>query len=80
MVPTDFGNGHTIYGNFQRWHQTGVWRQVMDTLRRWERQGQGRLSEPATGCADSQSIKTATPGMEVALAATRKSQGVNAMF
>src|SRR5262245_4051006 len=33
---------------------------IMDTLRQWERQSQGRLPEPSACCADSQSIKTAT--------------------
>jgi hypothetical protein len=37
----------------------------MTTLRYWERQGQGRLPEPSAGCVDSQSIKTATQGIDV---------------
>jgi putative transposase len=65
MMPTDIGNGHTIYGYFRRWRQAGVWGRVMDTLRQRERQSQGRLPEPSACCADSQSIKTATQGEDV---------------
>jgi transposase len=75
MMPTDFGNGHTIYGYFRRWRQAGVWGRVMDTLRQWERQGQGRLPEPSAGCADSQSIKTATQGQDVGFDGNKKVKG-----
>jgi putative transposase len=75
LMPTDFGNGHTIYGYFRRWRQAGVWAQVMDTLRHWERRGQGRLPEPSAGCADSQSIKTATQGQDVGFDGHKKVKG-----
>jgi transposase len=51
MMPTDIGNGHTIYGYFRRWRLTGVWERVMETLHQWERQSQGRLPEPSACCA-----------------------------
>ena len=47
------------YGYFRRWRQAGVWGRIMNTLRQWERQRQGRLPEPSACCTDSQSIKTA---------------------
>jgi putative transposase len=75
MVPKDFGNGHTIYGYFRRWRQDGVWTHCMDTLRHWDRQCQGRLPEPSAGCADSQSIKTATQGTDVGFAGNKKIKG-----
>ena len=75
MMPTDFGNGHTIYGYFRRWRHQGVWAQVMTTLRRWERQCQGRLAEPSASCADSQSIKTATQGTEIGFDGNKKVTG-----
>jgi transposase len=59
------GSTHTIYGYFRRWRLTGVWERGMAMLRQWERQSQGRLSEPSACCADSQSIKTATQGEDV---------------
>lgn len=75
MMPTDIGNGQTIYGYFRRWRQTGVWGRVMDTLRQWERQSQGRLPEPSACCADSQSIKTATQGEDVGFDGHKKIKG-----
>ena len=75
MMPTDIGNGHTIYGYFRRWRLTGVWERVMDTLRQWERQSQGRLPEPSACCADSQSIKTATQAEDVGFDGHKKIKG-----
>jgi putative transposase len=75
MMPTDIGNGHTIYGYFRRWRVTGVWGRVMDTLRQWERQSAGRLPEPSACCADSQSIKTATQGEDVGFDGNKKIKG-----
>lgn len=75
MMPTDIGNGHTIYGYVRRWRQAGVWGRVMDTLHQWERQSQGRLPAPAACCADSQSIKTATQGEDVGFDGHKKVKG-----
>jgi putative transposase len=75
MMPTDIGNGHTIYGYFRRWRLTGVWQRIMDTLRQWERQSQGRLPEPSACCADSQSIKTATQHEDVGFDGHKKIKG-----
>ena len=75
MMPTDIGNGHTIYGYFRRWRQAGGWGRVMDTLHQWERQSQGRLPAPAACCADSQSIKTATQGEDVGFDGHKKVKG-----
>lgn len=75
MMPTDIGNAHTIYGYFRRWRRAGVWARVMDTLRQWERQSQGRLPEPSACCADSQSIKTATQAEDVGFDGHKKIKG-----
>jgi putative transposase len=75
MMPRDLGNGHTIYGYFRRWRKTGVWAQVMDTLRQWERRCHGRLAEPSASCADSQSIKVATQGKDVGFDGNKKVKG-----
>jgi len=74
MMPKDWGNGHTIYGYFRRGRREGVWTRLMDTLRHWERQGQGRLPEPSAGCAESQSIKTATQGQDVGFDGKRQQE------
>lgn len=75
MMPTDIGNGHTIYGSFRRWRRDGVWARVMETRHQWERQSQGRLPEPSACCAASQSIKTATQGEDVGFDGHKKSKG-----
>jgi putative transposase len=80
MMPTDLGNGHTIYGYFRRWRREGVWERLMTTLRHWERQGQGRLPEPSAACVDSQSIKTATQGTDVGFDGHKKVKGRNGIF
>jgi putative transposase len=74
MLPTDFGHWQTIYGYFRRWRATSVWG-GMATLRHWERRCQGRLLEPSAGCADSQSIKTATQGEEIGFDGNKKITG-----
>jgi putative transposase len=75
MMPTDLGNGHTIYGYFRRWRRQGLWARLMDTLRRQERQRQGRLPELSACCADSQSIKTATQDEDVGFDGHKKIRG-----
>jgi putative transposase len=75
MMPTDLGNGHTIYGSFRRWRLTGVWGRVMDTLRQWERQSQGRLPEPSACCAESQRIRAATQDQDMGCDGHKKIKG-----
>jgi putative transposase len=75
MLPQEFGPWETVYGYFRRWRYAGVWARVMDTLRQWERQSQGRLPEPSACCADSQSIKTATQGEAVGFDGHKKIKG-----
>jgi len=75
MLPKEFGPWETVYGYFCRWRRAGVWARVMDTLRQWERQSQGRLPEPSACCADSQSIKTATQGEDVGFDGHKKITG-----
>jgi transposase len=75
MLPTDISKAHTIYGYFRRWRLTGVLGRIMDTLRQWERQSQGRLPEPSACCADSQSIKTATQAEDVGFDGHKKIKG-----
>jgi len=48
---------------------------VMDTLRQWECQSQGRLPEPSTCCVDGQRIKTATQDTEVGFEGNKTIKG-----
>jgi putative transposase len=75
MMPHDFGSGMTIYGYFRRWRQQGVWHDVMDTLRIWERRDKGQKDDPSAGCADSQSIKVTTQPQEVGFDGNKKIKG-----
>jgi putative transposase len=75
LLPQDLGKGSTIYGYFRRWRLDGLWTRLLETLRQWERQCQGRLAEPSACCADSQSIKTATQGQEVGFDGNKKVKG-----
>jgi putative transposase len=75
MMPTDLGHGSTIYGYFRRWRLAGLWARLMETLRQWERQCQGRLAEPSAACADSQSIKVTTQGKDGGFDGNKKVKG-----
>jgi putative transposase len=75
MMPPDIGTVHTLSGYWRRWRQAGVWERVMDTLRQWARQSQGRRPAPSAGCADSQCIKTATQGQDGGFDGPKKVQG-----
>jgi putative transposase len=65
----------TIYGYFRRWRQQGVWADLMDTLRTWERRGQGRKDDPSAGCADSQTIKGTTQHQDVGFDGNKRIKG-----
>lgn len=75
LMPRDLGNGMTIYGYFRRWHQQGVWSDLMDTLRIWKRRDQGRKDHPSAGCADSQSIKVTTQNQDVGFNGNKNIKG-----
>ena len=75
MMPRDLGNGMTIYGYFRRWRQQGVWADLMDMWRTWQRRDEGRKDDPSASCADSQSIKVSTQGQEVGLDGNKKIKG-----
>ena len=75
LMPRDLGKGMTIYGYFRRWRQQGVWADLMDILRTWERRGQGRKDDPSAGCADSQTIKVTTQHQDVGFDGNKKIKG-----
>jgi putative transposase len=67
MLPKEYGPWSTAYGYFNRWSKSGLWKKVMDVLRKKERQRQARKANPSAGCVDSQSVKTATQGKDVGI-------------
>src|SRR5215831_7568814 len=56
----------------QRRASRGGWTRVMETLRQWERQSQGRLLAPSLCCANSQSIKAAPQGTDIGFDGNKK--------
>jgi putative transposase len=75
LLPPEFGNWSTIYGYCKRWRRAGVWAEVMETLRQWERRCLGRLPEPSAGSIDAQSIKTATQSEDIGFDGNKKIKG-----
>jgi putative transposase len=75
MMPHDLGNGMTIYGYLRRWRQQGIWADLMDIMRTWQRRDQGRKDAPSASWADSQSIKVTTQGQAVGFDGNKKIKG-----
>jgi putative transposase len=57
-LPKDFCKWQSAYHYFRLWRIDGTWQRMNDSLRRSERQAQGRHAEPSVGIVDSQSAKT----------------------
>ena len=67
MLPRDFGNHNTVYGYFNRWSKEGIWKKVMDFLRKKERIRQNRKPDPSAASVDSQSVKSAIQGNKIGI-------------
>ena len=75
MLPHEFGNWNSIYYYFKRFRQNGVWHEVEAALTKLERKRQERNPEPSAACADSQSVKTVTQGIDVGFDGGKKIDG-----
>lgn len=75
LLPTNFPPWQTVYGYFNRFKQSGLWRDLNAALRDLVRLEAGRDSEPSAASIDSQSIKCAAPTGERGFDGGKKIKG-----
>ena len=78
MLPHDFPPSRTVYEYFNKWRKSGEWEEINRILREAVRQKEGREPTPSAGSVDSQSVKTAEKGANVALMGAKGSKDVSA--
>jgi|SRR5690242_6273602 len=64
MLPHDFPDYRHVNYYYLLWIRTGVWENVLTTLRRAVRVAEGKDTEPTAALMDSQSVKTVGSGEE----------------
>jgi putative transposase len=62
LLPREYPPWKTVYHYFRAWRLAGIWEQLNTTLRKRERERQGRNREPSGCIMDSQSAKTTSVG------------------
>lgn len=62
MLPHDFPPWETVYDDFRRWRNDGVWEEINHILREKLRHRSGREKTPTAVIIDSQSVKTTERG------------------
>ena len=62
FLPRSYPNWKTVYSCFWRWQRSGVWDEVLQTLRVQVRCAQGRAPFPTAASVDSQSVKSTEKG------------------
>jgi putative transposase len=64
-LPHDFPPRSTVFYYFEKWSADGTLEEVMAHLREQVRVKAGRARQPTGAILDSQTVKTAGPGIEV---------------
>src|SRR5262245_48769599 len=62
MLPHDSPPWESVYGDYRRWRQEGIWQHIHDDLRQTLRQVEGHEAQPSAAILDSQSVKTTERG------------------
>jgi len=64
LLPHEFPPWRSVYDQFRRWRQSGIWRHINDVLRGPTRQLAGRDCDPHAAIIDSQTARTSEAGGE----------------
>lgn len=62
MLPRDMPPWQSVYSQFRRWSEAGVFEQTYDRLRGLWREREGREASPTAAIIDAQSVKTSAQG------------------
>jgi putative transposase len=79
-IPHDFPPWRTVYVQFAKWKQSGLFEKMNDILRKKLRQKLGRNEDPSAGVADSQSVKTTEKGASKVSTAGKKLRDENDIY
>lgn len=71
-LPHDLPAAKTVYADFNKWSEDGLWERIKGILVRRGRQAEGRVPQPRATIIDSQSVKTTEKGANVATMRLRK--------
>ena len=79
MMPHDLPPWSTVYFDYRKFRQSGVWQRLHDALRDQVRQEDGRETSPSAAIIDSQSVKTTEKGGRADMTPAKRSTAANAI-
>jgi putative transposase len=72
MLPKELPPRSTVYGDFRRFWQLGIWKHIWMTLLMAAREQAGKEASPSAAIIDSQSVKTTEKGGLAAMMLARR--------
>ena len=75
MLPKDFPKWNTVYTQFRRWSDGGLFERMHDQLRAMWRQREHRAVEPTASIVDAQSVRSSAQGGPSGFDAGKKIKG-----
>ena len=75
LLPHDLPPWKTVYTQFWRWRQAGLWKKINAALVEQVRQQAGREPQPSAAVIDSQSVKSAAGGDELGVDVHKQTHG-----